>query len=246
MSRSPLTERWSGRPDSNRRRPAWEAGGALPRFSPPILFAHFPKSCSNLSTTVCGLLLWLRQNERQKVGRIALSKDTARTLEVFEVLTTRYPQSRRELLSSLCPAICPSGKPVVASRPSIGHGERASSVSVKDPLVSGKQLTLTEVAERLRLGCRKPRRHLYLLTRVGTKLVDYLGLRCHGRAGLRFRSQGRYVRNFTRAFFAPFLKGHRKIAPLPRCPWDPRAVSDPRLIAGELFRLEEEQPKSPV
>ena len=135
MSRSPLTERWSGRPDSNRRRPAWEAGGALPRFSPPILFAHFPKSCSNLSTTVCGLLLWLRQNERQKVGRIALSKDTARTLEVFEVLTTRYPQSRRELLSSLCPAICPSGKPVVASRPSIGHGEQASSVSVKDTSV---------------------------------------------------------------------------------------------------------------
>ncbi len=39
-------------------------------------------------------------------------------------------------------------------------------------------------------------------------------------AGLRFESQGRYVRSFTRAFFAPFLKGHRTVAPLPRRPWD--------------------------
>ena len=41
---------------------------------------------------------------------------------------------------------------------------------------------------------------------MGTKLVDYLGLRCHGCAGLRFRAQGRYVRNFTRAFFADWRK----------------------------------------
>jgi hypothetical protein len=86
--------------------------------------------------------------------------------------------------------------------------------------------------------CRTLRRHLYLRTLVGTKLVDYLGLRCQVCAGLRFRSQGRYVSNFRRAFFAPF-KGHRTVAPLPRRPWDPRAGSDPRLVAEELFQLEE-------
>lgn len=29
------------------------------------------------------------------------------------------------------------------------------------------------------------------------------------------------------------------VAPLPRFPWDPRAVSDPRLVAEELFQLDE-------
>ena len=38
--------------------------------------------------------------------------------------------------------------------------------------------------------CRKPRRYLYLLTRSGDKLVDYLGLRCQVCAGLRFGIQG--------------------------------------------------------
>ena len=56
--------------------------------------------------------------------------------------------------------------------------------------------------------CRKPRRHLYLLSLVGAKLVDYLGLRCQVCAGLLFGSQGRYVSSFTRAFFAPFLSVH--------------------------------------
>ena len=87
--------------------------------------------------------------------------------------------------------------------------------------------------------CGKPRRHLYLLTLVGTKLVDYLGLRCQVCAGLRFGSQGRYVGSFTRALFAPFLEGHRTVLPFPRRPWDPRAVSDPRLVAEELFQVEE-------
>ena len=87
--------------------------------------------------------------------------------------------------------------------------------------------------------CGKPRRHLYLLTLVGTKLVDYLGLRCQVCAGLRFGSQGRYVGSFTRALFAPFLEGHRTVLPFPRRPWDPRAVSDPRLVAQELFQVEE-------
>src|SRR5712664_1986591 len=42
MSRNPPSQLWSGRPDSNRRRPAWEAG-ILPlnygRSTPPILLA---------------------------------------------------------------------------------------------------------------------------------------------------------------------------------------------------------------
>jgi len=87
--------------------------------------------------------------------------------------------------------------------------------------------------------CRKPRRHLYLLSGVGAELVDYLGLRCHVCAGLRFESQGRYVKTLTRSLFAPFFKGYRAVYPLPRSPWDPRAVSDPRLVAEELFQLEE-------
>jgi hypothetical protein len=43
--------------------------------------------------------------------------------------------------------------------------------------------------------------HQYLLTLVGGKLVEYLGLRCQVWAGLRFESQGRYVGSFRRAPF---------------------------------------------
>ena len=87
--------------------------------------------------------------------------------------------------------------------------------------------------------CRKPRRHLFLLTLAGAKLVDYLGLRCQVCARLRFQSRGRYITQFERAFFAPFLEGHRTVLPFPRSPWDPQAVSDPRLVAEELFQVEE-------
>jgi len=87
--------------------------------------------------------------------------------------------------------------------------------------------------------CRKPRRYLYLLTLVGAKLVNYLGLRCQVCARLRFQSQGRYITWLGRAFFALFLEGHRTVLPFPRRPWDPRAVSDPRLVAEELFQVEE-------
>ena len=87
--------------------------------------------------------------------------------------------------------------------------------------------------------CRKPRRYLYLLTLVGAKLVNYLGLRCQVCARLRFQSQGRYITWLERAFFALFLEGHRTVLPFPRRPWDPRAVSDPRLVAEELFQVEE-------
>ena len=83
------------------------------------------------------------------------------------------------------------------------------------------------------LSCRRPRRYLYLLTRVGSRLVEYLGLQCQACARLRFASQGRYIDRFSRGVFAPFLEGRRKTLPLPRQPWDPQAVSDPRLGLGE-------------
>ena len=74
------------------------------------------------------------------------------------------------------------------------------------------------------LWCRKPRRYLYRLTLSGTKLVGYLGLRCRVCAGLRFASQGRY-------------QGTAAWGPLPRFPWDPRAVSDPRMVLDEFPAL---------
>jgi hypothetical protein len=70
--------------------------------------------------------------------------------------------------------------------------------------------------------CRKPRRFLYLQTRSGDELVEYLGPRCLPCAGLRFASQGRYRTKLAREF-APIL------GPRPRPPWDPWAVSDPRI-----------------
>jgi hypothetical protein len=70
--------------------------------------------------------------------------------------------------------------------------------------------------------CRKPRRFLYLRTLSGAALVDYLGPRCRQCAGLRFASQGRYRTKLAREF-APIL------GPRPRHPWDPWAVSDPRI-----------------
>jgi hypothetical protein len=70
--------------------------------------------------------------------------------------------------------------------------------------------------------CRKPRRFLYLQTRSGDELVEYLGPRCQRCAGLRFASQGRYRTKLTREF-SPIL------GPRPRYPWDPWAVSDPRI-----------------
>jgi len=82
-------------------------------------------------------------------------------------------------------------------------------------------------------GCQKPRRYLYRLTRSGDQLVDYFGLRCQVCAGLRFRSQGRYVTSFSRAVCALFLKGRRTVQLVSRSPWDPHAVSDPRLVAED-------------
>src|SRR5580765_2070024 len=76
--------------------------------------------------------------------------------------------------------------------------------------------------------CGQPRRHLYRLTLAGNKLTKRYGLRCQGCAGLRYASQGSYLG----AGGAILFGGKR--APLPRNPWDPRAVSDPRMVVREL------------
>src|SRR5262249_6619760 len=76
-------------------------------------------------------------------------------------------------------------------------------------------------------SCERPCRYLYRLRSSLTGLVDYFELQCQRCAGLLFTSQGRYrdvllswtVRTMART-------GER----LPRWPWDPGAVSDPRLV----------------
>jgi hypothetical protein len=73
-------------------------------------------------------------------------------------------------------------------------------------------------------GCRRPRRYLYRLSLVGNTLTGRLGLRCQPCAGLRFASQGSYISPWIR------IPG----VPLPRQPWDPRAVSDPRIVLNEF------------
>jgi hypothetical protein len=81
--------------------------------------------------------------------------------------------------------------------------------------------------------CQKPRRYLYLLTRSGDQFVDDFGLRCQVCAGLRFRSQGRHIKTLWRTLVTAFHQGRRTSEPFPRHPWDPRAVSDPRLVAKD-------------
>jgi hypothetical protein len=123
------------------------------------------------------------------------------------------------------------------------YGLKMAPTNVQDAVLvtleSGETHRILIVRRRLPRGtgmalfyrcpwCRKPRRHLYLLSRVGAKLIDYLGLRCQVCAGLRFESQGRY-------------QGADAWAPLPRFPWDPRAVSDPRMVLDEFPGLRQVQ-----
>jgi hypothetical protein len=77
--------------------------------------------------------------------------------------------------------------------------------------------------------CQKPRRYLYAGSISEGRLVDYFGWRCQECCGLRWGSQGRYRRQLDRALFGTHVR-----APLPRQPWDPRAVSDPRLLLDEF------------
>lgn len=85
-------------------------------------------------------------------------------------------------------------------------------------------------------GCGRPRRHLYPWSLVGRRIVRYLGWRCQACAGLRWASQGSYRGRFDRALSAALGGGRRD--PLPRQPWDPRAVSDPRMVLDEFSNLE--------
>jgi hypothetical protein len=101
-------------------------------------------------------------------------------------------------------------------------------------LENGEAQTISVLRRRLPRGtggalfyicpsCRWPRRYLYRLAVSGTTLVASRGLLCQRCANLRFASQGAY-----RPAFAPSW------GPCARSPWDPQAVSDPRLIAEDL------------
>jgi hypothetical protein len=77
-------------------------------------------------------------------------------------------------------------------------------------------------------SCARPRRYLYRLKSSLTGVADCFGLQCQRCAGLCFRSQGRYRYALLR-WTAEIMRltGDK----LPRWPWDPHAVSDPRLAA---------------
>src|SRR5215467_1668161 len=72
-------------------------------------------------------------------------------------------------------------------------------------------------------SCESPSRYLYRLALLGTKLVTAKGLVCQRCAKLRFASQGWYKPAFARG-----------LGPRGRNPWEPRAVSDPRIIAEDI------------
>ena len=112
-------------------------------------------------------------------------------------------------------AVSEGGKAVVVTLPG---GESRRIPILRRRLPKGSGTSLFYVCP----WCRKPRRFLYLQTLSGNELVDYMGPRCRSCAGLRFASQGRYRSKLAREF-APIL-GRR-----PRRPWDPWAVSDPRV-----------------
>jgi hypothetical protein len=90
--------------------------------------------------------------------------------------------------------------------------------------------------------CSRPCRYLYPLAASGGTLVDCFGLQCQACAGLRWVSQGRYQKTFERRLLAAVaadygLPCYRE--PLPRHPWDPRAVSHPRMVVDEFPNLRE-------
>jgi hypothetical protein len=88
--------------------------------------------------------------------------------------------------------------------------------------------------------CRRACRYLYIHVVVFGRLVEHLGWQCQACAGLHWRSQGRYRTAFLRREYArasAILGLAKPSEPLPRHPWDPRAVSDPRLVADEFPNL---------
>jgi hypothetical protein len=83
-------------------------------------------------------------------------------------------------------------------------------------------------------SCWRPRRYLYPFAMVGYQLQHRLDVRCQACKGYRWQSQGAYRSALARAIQAA-LGVVRE--PYPRHPWDPRAVSDPWLLADEFPEL---------
>jgi hypothetical protein len=83
--------------------------------------------------------------------------------------------------------------------------------------------------------CKAPRRYLYGLALNDDRIVEDGLWRCFPCAGLLFVSQGRYRRHLERAVFAGVYGPDARVRePLPRHPWDPQAVSDPRLVVDRF------------
>jgi hypothetical protein len=79
--------------------------------------------------------------------------------------------------------------------------------------------------------CGRPCRYLYRYALAGHRRVSKGRFRCQTCARLRFVSQGSYRGRFARAFSAVLTQHCGSVRePYPRYPWDPRAVSDPRLL----------------
>jgi hypothetical protein len=85
--------------------------------------------------------------------------------------------------------------------------------------------------------CGRPRRYLYPLTLVLRSLVTYQGPLCQTCAGFQWASRGSYRHAGARGFSAAVQSGPCAKAPYPRGLWDPRAVSDPRMLIGEFPTL---------
>ena len=67
-------------------------------------------------------------------------------------------------------------------------------------------------------------------------LVDCFGFQCQACAGLRWAYQGRYRNKLERSFAGVLasIYGQSVSLSMPRSPWDPRAVSDPRIVVDEF------------
>src|SRR5712691_9108036 len=113
-----------------------------------------------------------------------------------------------------------------------GHDSRGSALFLCRPSPNG---TGTMILYRCPV-CEKLRRHLYRLAASGGRLVDYFGLQCQACARLRWASQGRYRDKPGRTLFGVLaaIYGQPVRATVPRFPWDPRAVSEPRMVVDEF------------
>ncbi len=75
-------------------------------------------------------------------------------------------------------------------------------------------------------GCNRPRRYLYPWEMIDGRLVHDLSLRCAQCARLRYPCQGGRGPGTT---VEPWASSRPSVEP-----WEPRAVSDPRMIASEF------------